>query len=116
MVTDTYIIAINKKISTYSSFSYFNKKTANETLHLISPENMLNFLVNKDTIKNSLSFQLLSVNGNVSKLKDKKIHDLSLTKLGKERKLQMQEPIETVIIWAQQSFEIAGGLNLVQLK
>ena len=59
---------------------------------------MLNFLVNKDTIKNSLSFQLLSVNENVSKLKDKKIHDLSLTKLGKERKLQMQEPIETVII------------------
>ena len=77
---------------------------------------MLNFLVNKDTIKNSLSFQLLSVNENVSKLKDKKIHDLSLTKLGKEKKLQMQEPIETVIIWAQQSFEIAGGLNLVQLK
>ena len=74
---------------------------------------MLNFLVNKDTIKNSLSFQLLSVNENVSKLKDKKIHDLSLTKLGKEKKLQMQEPIETVIIWAQQSFEIAGGLNLV---
>ena len=116
LVTDTYIIAINKKISTYGSFSYFNKKTANETLHLISPENMLNFLVNKDTIKNSWSFQLLGVNENVSKLKDKKIHDLSLTKLGKERKLQMQEPIETVIIWAQQSFEIAGGLNLVQLK
>ena len=28
----------------------------------------------------------------------------------------MPEPIETVIIWAQQSFEIAGGLNPVQIE
>ena len=28
----------------------------------------------------------------------------------------MTEPIETVIIWAQQSFEVAGGLNLVQIE
>ena len=74
------------------------KKTANEILDLISPENMLNFLVSKDTIKNNLSFQLLSLNGNVPKLKDRNIHDLSLTRLGKKGKLPMQEPVETVII------------------
>ena len=28
----------------------------------------------------------------------------------------MTEPIETVIICAQQSFEIAGGLNLVEIE
>ena len=28
----------------------------------------------------------------------------------------MAEPLETVIISAQQSFEIAGGLNLVQIE
>ena len=28
----------------------------------------------------------------------------------------MTEPLETVIISAQQSFEIAGGLNLVQIE
>ena len=28
----------------------------------------------------------------------------------------MSEPIETVIIRAQQSFEIAGGLNLVKIE
>ena len=77
---------------------------------------MLNFLVSKDTIKNNLSFQLLSLNGNVPKLKDRNIHDLSLTRLGKKGKLPMQEPVETVIIWAQQSFQIGGGLNPVQIE
>lgn len=28
----------------------------------------------------------------------------------------MQEPIETVIIRAQQKFEIAGGLNSIQIE
>ena len=28
----------------------------------------------------------------------------------------MQEPIETVIIRAQQNFEIAGGLNSIQIE
>lgn len=34
----------------------------------------------------------------------------------KNIKRQMVEPIETVFINAQQSFEIAGGLNPVQVK
>ena len=85
-------------------------------LKIISPENLLKFLVNRDTIRNNLSFQLTSISGTVPTLKDKKIHDLSLTRLGRKRKLPMQEPIETVIIHAQQSFEVAGGVNLVQIE
>ena len=27
----------------------------------------------------------------------------------------MAEPVEMIVIWAQQSFEIAGGLNQVQI-
>ena len=46
-------------------------------------------------------------------LKDKKIHNLSLTRIGRKEKLSMQEPIETIIIRAQQTFEVVGGLNLV---
>ena len=85
-------------------------------LKTISPENLLKFLVNRDTIRNNLSFQLTRISGTVPTLKDKKIHNLSLTRLGRKTKLPMQEPIETVIIRAQQSFEVAGGMNPVQTE
>ena len=85
-------------------------------LKIISPENLLKFLVNRDTIRNNLSFQLTSISGIVPTLKDKKIRDLSLTRLGRKRKLPMQEPIETVIIRAQQNFEVAVGMNPIQIE
>ena len=49
-------------------------------------------------------------------LKIKKIRNLSLTRIGRKRKLPKQEPIETIIIRAQQNFQIVGGLNPVQIK
>ena len=116
LIKDSYITDVNKKVSLYGSTSYFNKKTENEILKIVSPENLLKFLIEKDTVRNNLSFHLASISGSVPTLKDKKIHDLSLTKLGRKRKLPMQEPIETVIIRAQQNFGVAGGLNPVQIK
>ena len=91
-------------------------KTENEILTIISPENLLKFLVNRDTVRNNLSFQLMSISAAVPILKDKKIHHLSLTRLGRKRKLLMQEPIETVIIRPQHNFEVAGGVNPVQIE
>ena len=49
-------------------------------------------------------------------IKIKKIRNLSLTRIGRKRKLPKQEPIETIIIRAQQNFQIVGGLNPVQIK
>ena len=89
-----HISALNNKISICGSISHFNKKTENKIFKIISPENFLKFLVNKDTINNILSFQLTNIRGNLPTLKDKKIHNLSLTRIGKTRKLPMQEPIE----------------------
>ena len=63
-----------------------------------------------------MSSQLTNISGELPKLKDKKIYNLSLTRIGQKRKRQMAEPIETVLIRAQQSFEIAGGLNPEKLK
>ena len=37
------------------------KKTENEILKLVSLDNLLKFLVGKDTIRNILSFQLASI-------------------------------------------------------
>ena len=51
--------------------SYFDKKTENEILKIISPENLLKFIVKKNTNKDSLSFQLISVSGNLPVLKTK---------------------------------------------
>ena len=41
------------------------------------------------------------------------MHNFSWTRIRQKTKRQMAEPIETVITRAQQSFEIAGGLNPV---
>ena len=60
--------------------------------------------------------QLLNVNGSVVKTSHKKIHDFSMTKLGKKRKNSMRKPIETIIIKTQQNFEVVGGLNLIQME
>ena len=62
----------------------------------------------------SLKFQLADIDGENPKIKDKKIHNFSITRLGKKRKLDMSQPIETVIVRAQQNFDVAAGLNLVQ--
>ena len=82
LIKETYITALNKKVSIYGSISYFNKKTKNEMFKIISPENFLKFFVNRDTNKDSLSFQLMSISGNLPTLRDKKVHKLSLTRIG----------------------------------
>ena len=105
----------SKKNSIYSSISCFGTKTENEIFKIVSPEEYLKVFVDKDKNKNSLSSQLTNISAKIPKLKDKTVYNFLLTRIGQKRKKQMAEPIVKVIIWAQQSFEIAGGLNLVQI-
>ena len=70
----------------------------------------------KRSLKNNINLQLLNVNGSVAKTSHKKIHDFSMTKLGKKRKNSMRKPIETIIIKTQQNFEVVSGLNLIQME
>ena len=116
IIKEAIITALNKKNSIYRCISYANNKTENEIFKIISPENLLKFLVNKDANKDSLTFQLTSISGNLPTLKDKKTYNLSLRRIERKKKLSMQEPIEMVIIRAQQKFEIAGGLNPIQIE
>ena len=60
--------------------------------------------------------QLAHVHGSEVKTSDKKIHDFSVTKLGKRKKNIMPEPTETIIIRAQQDFDVVGSLNPIQNK
>ena len=118
LIKETYIIALRKRLSMYGSISFFAKKktTENEAFKIISPEKLLEFFVNRDKNKESLSFQLTKISGELPALKDKKIRNFSLTRIGQKRKLPMQEPAETIIIWAQQNLEIAGRLNPVKTE
>ena len=60
--------------------------------------------------------QVAHVNGSDVKTNNKKIHDFSITKLGKRRKNMQPEPVETVIVRAQQDFDVIGGLNPIQIQ
>ena len=70
----------------------------------------------KKSLKDNLKLQIAHVNGSEVKTNDKKIHDFSMTKLGKRRKNMFPESIETVIIRVQQDFDVVGGLNPIQIQ
>ena len=87
LIKETIITASNEKISIYGSISYFNKKkTENDVFEIVNLEEFLKFYIDKDATKNSLSFQLTSINGKLPKLKDKNICHFSLTKIVEKRK------------------------------
>ena len=83
---------------------------------MISFNDILKFLVKKISQITNLKFQLARINGSNIKTNDNKIHHFSITKLGKRKKRQMSDPIETIIIRAQQDFDIDGGLNPIQIE
>ena len=47
---------------------------------------------------------------------DQKIHDFSITRLGKRKKNMQTEQKDTIVIRAQQDFNIVGGLNPIQVE
>ena len=63
-----------------------------------------------------MKFQLAQINRSEVKTSDNKIHHFSITKLGKKRKRNMQEPKKTIIVRAQKNFDIDGGLNPIKIE
>ena len=100
----------------YGSFSHFSGKTTEKEIKLIDAGNFLNFFIEKKSLKKDLKFQLAHISGKNPKIKDNKIHNFSITWLGKKRKIDMSQPIETIIIWVQQNFDVVGGLNPIQIE
>ena len=88
VIEQTFATEINKSISVYGSISFFNKKCVNEKVQIVSFNSLLKFTLSKDTIKNTLDFQLTKIDGKLPKLYDKKIHHFSLTEVGKKRKFK----------------------------
>ena len=100
----------------YGSFSYFSGKTSISNLKLLTWSNFLKFLREKKSLKSNFRLQLAQIEGSEIKTSDNKIHHFSITKLGKRRKKGMSELIETIIIRAQQDFDVAGRLNPIQIE
>ena len=48
---ETFITAINKKVSIYGSFSHFQGKTAEKEIKLLDASTFLKFSVEKNTLK-----------------------------------------------------------------
>ena len=63
-------------------------------LELINATDSLKFLVEEKSLKDNLKLQVAHVNGSDVKTNDKKIHDFSITKLGKRRKNMQLEPLK----------------------
>ena len=85
-IEQTFTAALNEKISIYGSISYFNKKTKNDIIKIIDPEEFLKFFVKKDRLKDSLSLQLPNVSENMPQLRNSKIYNFSLSRIGEKKK------------------------------
>ena len=115
-IKKTFITALNKQLSIYGSFSYFSGNTAIKNLKLLDIANSLKFLVKKKALKENLKLQIAYVSGSEVKTEDQKIHEFSISQLGKRRKNMLSEPAKTVIIRAQPDFDVVGGLNPIQVQ
>ena len=63
LIKKTFITTINKQLSLYGSFSYLSGKTSILNLKLLSFDNFLKFLIEKNSLKSNLKLQLAHVNG-----------------------------------------------------
>ena len=85
-IKQTFVTKINKLLSFYGSFSYFDKKGNNEAAQINSFNNPLIFFVSNNTVKYSLDFKLAKINGSLPAIRDKKVHNFSFTEIGTKRK------------------------------
>ena len=88
MIEQTFITEINKLISVYGSISYFNKRSVNQAVEIVSFDNPHKFSVVKNTIKNTLSFQLTKIDGTLPILKDKKYMRFLSQRVGEKENLK----------------------------
>ena len=116
LIKKTFLTAINKTMSIYGSFSHFFGKTTEKEIKLLDASIFLKFFIKRKMLKKDSKFQLAYISGKNPKIKDNKIHNFSITGLGQKRKLNMSQPIESVIIRAEQNFDVAGGLKPIQIE
>lgn len=115
LIEPTFITEINKLISTYGSITYFDKRSLDEIVKVVSFTKPLKFSVIKDIGKNSREYKVTKNDGTVPWLNDGKIHNFSFTEVDR-KSAAMSNPIKMVIVRGQQKFDLYDVLNLVQIQ
>ena len=90
LIKKTFVTAITKQLSLCCSFSYFPGKITVTNLKLMNSSDFQKF-IEKRSLKNNISLQLLNVNVSAVKTSNKKIHNFSITKLGRKKKIKEKE-------------------------
>ena len=57
-----------------------------------------------------------NISGKIPQLRESKIYNFSLARIGKTRKKQMLEPGESVIIRTQQNFDVDDRLDPIKIE
>ena len=86
LIKKTFVTAVNKALSIYGSFSHFSGKITEKEIKLLDASNFLKFYMERKSLKESIKFQLAHIDGKNPKIKDNKIHNFSITRLGKKKK------------------------------
>ena len=111
----TFITEISKLISIYGSIIYFDRRSVDEIVKVVSFDKPMEFSVIKDVAKNPLESKLTKIHGTIPRLNDGKYIIFLLTEV--ERKsAAMSNPIETVIVRVQQKFDLYDVLNPAQIQ
>ena len=82
-------------------------------MELICPHKNLEFEIEQDSFKENLTCQITKVNGENTKITDKKIYNLAILKIGEKRKREI-ETLNSVIMRNKQGFD--QPTNLIQSK
>ena len=82
LIKKAFVTAINKTMSIYGSFSHFFGKTTEKEIKLLDASNFLKFFIERKVLKKDLKFQLAYISEKNTKIKDNKIHNFSITRLG----------------------------------
>ena len=61
MVKPRYYTELNKNIKTYGLITYFDKVTTSDEYNLITPENKINFKIEKKAHTDELTFELSKI-------------------------------------------------------
>ena len=101
LIKETVVTVANKKLSISDSFSHFQSKTEEEEIRLLSADNLIKFLVEKNTLKDELKFQLTNISGKTPQVRSQKVYSFSITRGDKRKTLRMAQPIETIVVCAQ---------------
>ena len=96
------------------SFGCFGKTTDIQNIGLISSKNTQKLYIEKNTIRDTLDFELKHVSGTDLETEDNRLYEILFTRLSKSKK--SIKILDFLIIRGQQVFEEGRDINPIEIK